>query len=375
MFDIMYKLAYKKDVRYNNNNMIYMEGKMKTVFELCKPRESVFVDTTRDDVLNLRNLIENNIDIDKFFDENFMTKGMEILLTTAFKRFKGESETGVIKLTQAMGGGKTHNMLALALLAKNKEWRRKILGKEFDNIGDIKVIAFSGRESDAPYGIWGSLAEQLGKKEVFKDLYTPLKAPGEKAWISLLQGEKTLILFDELPPYLENAKSITVGNSDLCQVTVTALSNLFSALGTEQLSNVCLVFSDLKATYESGSQMLQSSFEEAIEKDVKPVAAVPKPDPKPSATKYVTGQFGIKPPLSKVAEHKKPYSTSTQADEEMEEFVIPEISEGDAVKHKSFGDGIVTKLDKAGKHIRVKFAVGEKLFLFPDAFKQGYLKL
>jgi hypothetical protein len=193
MFDIMYKLAYKKDVRYNNNNMIYMEGKMKTVFELCKPRESVFVDTTRDDVLNLRNLIENNIDIDKFFDENFMTKGMEILLTTAFKRFKGESETGVIKLTQAMGGGKTHNMLALALLAKNKEWRRKILGKEFDNIGDIKVIAFSGRESDAPYGIWGSLAEQLGKKEVFKDLYTPLKAPGEKAWISLLQGEKTLI--------------------------------------------------------------------------------------------------------------------------------------------------------------------------------------
>jgi hypothetical protein len=72
MFDIMYKLAYKKDVRYNNNNMIYMEGKMKTVFELCKPRESVFVDTTRDDVLNLRNLIENNIDIDKFFDENFI---------------------------------------------------------------------------------------------------------------------------------------------------------------------------------------------------------------------------------------------------------------------------------------------------------------
>jgi len=122
-------------------------------------------------------------------------------------------------------------------------------------------------------------------------------------------------------------------------------------------------------------ESINSAFEEAIEKDVKPVADVPKPDPKPSATTYVTGQFGIKPPLSKVAEHKNPYSTSTQADEEMKEFVIPEISEGDAVKHKSFGDGIVTKIDKAGKHIRVKFAVGEKLFLFPDAFKQGYLKL
>ena len=187
---------------------------------------------------------------------------MDILLTTAFKRFKGESSTGVIKLTQAMGGGKTHNMLALALLAKNKEWRRKLLGNEYDNIGTIKVVAFSGRESDADFGIWGSLAEQLGKKEVFKDLYTPLKAPGEKAWVRLLEGEKVLILFDELPPYLENAKSITVGNSDLCQVTITALSNLFTALGKEQLSNVCLVFSDLKATYQSGSQILQSSFKE-----------------------------------------------------------------------------------------------------------------
>ncbi len=239
-----------------------MEGKMKTVFELCKPRANVFVDSTRDDTLNLSDLMEKKIDVDKFFNENFMTKGMEILLTTAFKRFKGESETGVIRLTQAMGGGKTHNMLALALLAKHKEWRRKILGKEYDAVDDIRVVAFSGRESDAPYGIWGSLAEQLGKKEVFKDLYTPLRAPGESAWINLLQGEKTLILFDELPPYLENAKSITVGNSDLCQVTITALSNLFSALGKEQLSNVCLVFSDLKATYESGSQMLQSSFKE-----------------------------------------------------------------------------------------------------------------
>lgn len=93
---------------------------MKTVFELCKPRANVFVDSTRDDTLNLSDLMEKKIDVDKFFNENFMTKGMEILLTTAFKRFKGESETGVIRLTQAMGGGKTHNMLALALLAKHK---------------------------------------------------------------------------------------------------------------------------------------------------------------------------------------------------------------------------------------------------------------
>ena len=52
----------------------------------------------------------------------------------------------------------------------------------------------------------------------------------------------------------------------------------------------------------------------------------------------------------------------------------PQVSEGSIVIHKSFGEGTVTKLDKAQKHIRVKFAVGEKTFIFPDAFKQGFLK-
>ena len=76
-----------------------------------------------------------------------------------------------------------------------------------------------------------------------------------------------------------------------------------------------------------------------------------------------------------MADRQNIYGTSPKAEEKEEEFVMPEISEGDAVKHKSFGDGTVTKIDKAGKHIRVKFAAGEKTFIFPDAFKQGFLKL
>ncbi|MEK4165311.1 DUF499 domain-containing protein [Anoxybacillus sp. FSL W8-0104] len=237
---------------------------MKTLFELCKPRDSVFDETKREDVLNLSDLIENRINPYEFFSENYITQGMNILFETAFKRFKRQSSTGVIKLTQAMGGGKTHNMLALGLLAMYPEFRPKVLGDTYkdDYLGKIKVIAFSGRESDAPLGIWGALAEQLGKKEMFKDYYSPLSAPGENAWIRLLQGEPLLILLDELPPYLENAKSKMIGNTDLSVVTTTALSNLFSALGKEQLSNVCLVISDLRATYESGSELIQSAFRE-----------------------------------------------------------------------------------------------------------------
>jgi len=59
---------------------------MQIISALCKPRESVFSDTTRDDVLNLSDLTEGKIDAAKFFNENFKTKGMEILFETAFKR-------------------------------------------------------------------------------------------------------------------------------------------------------------------------------------------------------------------------------------------------------------------------------------------------
>lgn len=90
---------------------------MKSILEMLKPRESVFSDTVRDDVLNLSDFAEDRIDKERFFDENFQTQGMGMLFDIAFKRFKGETDTGVIKLTQAMGGGKTHSMLALALLA------------------------------------------------------------------------------------------------------------------------------------------------------------------------------------------------------------------------------------------------------------------
>src|SRR5690554_1383853 len=107
---------------------------MRTINEMLKQRENVFYYTARHDVLNLNDLAENRIDAHKFFGENFQTQGMTVLFDTAFARFKGESDTGVIKLTQAMGGGKTHSMLALALLAQNPEIRENLLGPTYAGI-------------------------------------------------------------------------------------------------------------------------------------------------------------------------------------------------------------------------------------------------
>lgn len=47
---------------------------------------------------------------------------------------------------------------------------------------------------------------------------------------------------------------------------------------------------------------------------------------------------------------------------------------GAKVRHKVFGDGTITQFDD-GKHISVQFSVGEKAFIYPDAFNMGFLSV
>jgi hypothetical protein len=233
--------------------------------QACKPRQSVFDRSRRDVVLNISDLLEDRIDEDKafhFFEENYTTAGMQTLIDKAFARLENRnSPASTFLLAQAMGGGKTHSMIALGLLAKYPAVRKKILGDTAtgSKVGAVKVIGFNGREADAKFGIWGELAEQLGKKEIFNDHYSPLKAPGASAWVNLLKGESTLIFLDELPPYLENAKTIEIGNSDLSVATATAIANLLVAVDRPELANVCVVISDLTASWEGGSGQLNKA--------------------------------------------------------------------------------------------------------------------
>jgi predicted AAA+ superfamily ATPase len=237
---------------------------MKALKQLCTPRKSVFDVSKRDTVLNLTHLTDDKISAAEFFEENSVTDGMRTLLIEAHRRLQGKSSQAVFKLTQAMGGGKTHNLIALGLLAKTPKLRPSIL-KDLPGAKElppVRVVAFSGRETDIPNGIWGEVARQLGKEQAFKDYYQPLKAPGRSAWINLLKGEPTLILLDELPPYLDNAKSVSVGNSDLSKVTATALTNLFEAVAEADLSNVCVVITDLVGTYAEASAQIQGLLEQ-----------------------------------------------------------------------------------------------------------------
>lgn len=100
---------------------------MHTLAQACKPRDSIFDKARRDTVLDLTDLVQGRIDPEPFFRENHITEGMRILLTEGFRRLEGKTTQGVFKLTQAMGGGKTHNLLAFGLLAKHPEYRRPVM--------------------------------------------------------------------------------------------------------------------------------------------------------------------------------------------------------------------------------------------------------
>ena len=237
-----------------------------TLKKFCVPRSSVLLADRRATVLSLDSFLKNQVHGAEFFEENHFTNGMTTLIDRVFRLLAGTATgSSVFLLSQAMGGGKTHSMIALGLLARDPELRRRVLGADdpAPKLGRCRVVGFNGRNTDSPGGIWGSIADQLGKGDKFAQ-YTSalLSAPGPEAWKQLLGGDPLVIFMDELPPYLEYAASRPVGNSDLAVVTTTALANLFVAV--TDMDNVCLVLSDLAGTnYSVGQQGLTAAFQRA----------------------------------------------------------------------------------------------------------------
>ncbi|HIJ86203.1 MAG TPA: DUF499 domain-containing protein [Desulfuromonadales bacterium] len=234
----------------------------------CKARKSVFAADRRATVLSLDTFLKGQVNGPEFFEENYFTNGMSTLVERAFRQLGGVGAgSSVFLLSQAMGGGKTHSMIAVGLLARDPELRKLVLGEQdpAPRLGRCRVVGFNGRSTDEAGGIWGSIAKQLGKEEQFARYISPLlQAPGPEAWKQLLGGDPLVLFLDELPPYLEYAVAVPVGNGDLSIVTTTALANLFVAVA--DMDNVCLVLSDLAGSnFSIGQASLESAFNRAVQ--------------------------------------------------------------------------------------------------------------
>jgi hypothetical protein len=252
---------------------------MKTIKDLFKVKSSVFDSNQRDTVHDIIEFKNKAIDAQEFFDETFITSGMQSLLTKAFSRLEGNNPTAesVFRLSQSMGGGKTHSMISLGILAQNPQLREHIMRPFYKpgKIGDIQVAVVSGRMR-MDNCVWGEIAKQLGKLEAFKDFISPPSSPTFEDWTQLLQGQPTIILFDEMPPYFEAASGKSVGDTTLAGLTKIALANLVNAAASKHLEQCVIVFSDLANTaYKIGSVALEAIFD--TEEEVNRYAKIIEP--------------------------------------------------------------------------------------------------
>ena len=72
-----------------------------------------------------------------------------------------------------------------------------------------------------------------------------------------------------------------------------------------------------------------------------------------------------------------PVEVSTQEVQTAQEIEtqLESIGTDSIVYHKNFGEGTIIRINKNEKYIHVKFTLGEKKFIFPDAFLMGFLEI
>jgi hypothetical protein len=229
---------------------------LQTVKDACEFDKKAIDYALSDQIENLDDLLGHKPkQAEAFFKKTYVTGGMRTLLRQGLQRLAGASGQAVFELKQAMGGGKTHSMLALGYLAANPDLANLVPKEITDGFkpATAKVVAISGRSISRDKHLWGDIAEQLGKADEFLEFYKGVpQGPNENDWIKLIGDEPTLILLDELPPYFRNAITQSVGGGTLADVTTFAVSNLLAA--ALKLKRLCIVISNLSGAYEGATK-------------------------------------------------------------------------------------------------------------------------
>jgi hypothetical protein len=237
---------------------------MYTVRDACQLQPNALAIKLSDQIEQLDELITAEGDGTQFFEKTYITQGMQDLISEGIARLAGVSTQGVFHLKQAMGGGKTHLLVGFGLLAKHPALRQQYCGTmpHAQAFETANIAAFNGRNNPAHF-FWGEIAHQLGKGEQFKAFWTSgPKAPDEKDWLQLFDGNTPiLILLDEMPPYFHYLDTQKVGNGTVADIATRAFANLITAAGKKR--NVCVVVSDLAASYETGTRLINRALEDA----------------------------------------------------------------------------------------------------------------
>jgi len=237
---------------------------MKTVRDACQLQPNALSIKLSDQIEQLDGLIHAEGDGTAFFGKTHITQGMQDLITEGVARLAGASGQAIFHLKQAMGGGKTHLLVGFGLLAKHPSLRKTYCAgmPNASAFNTAHIAAFNGRNNPDHF-FWGEIANQLGKGDQFKSFWNAgPKAPDEKDWLKLFEGgDPVLILLDEMPPYFHYLDTQKVGNGTVADIATRAFANLLTAAGKKK--NVCVVVSDLAASYDTGTRLITKALDDA----------------------------------------------------------------------------------------------------------------
>jgi hypothetical protein len=155
------------------------------------------------------------LDPEGFYRRTHFTEAMRSILKSIIQRLNGESVQSTYHLRVGMGGGKSHTLLLLYYLVRNRDQVMPFLRHEgiSQNIPKARVVILDGTRISPLFGftypdgtrvntLWGLLFRQLGVYDAYRGLDTWKEAPPIPVLREVLSPEPTIILVDELTPYV-----------------------------------------------------------------------------------------------------------------------------------------------------------------------------
>jgi hypothetical protein len=259
------------------------------LFDAVEPRDDVLRGTLTDAVFaaSLDEVVAQTApeaygDAEAFFASTYPSGGLRSLLEETLGRVGGGRPDGapVVRLETNLGGGKTHNLIALYHAARGDLPAMRAM--EFmdpsllpsDPVEQIGV--FVGTASGAtsfpvlhgvtPSTVWGYLALQLGGTEAYSLVKSDdenLTAPGAHALREMFGGRPTLVLIDEVARYLEVAQGRPVGAGTLAGQTTAFLMALMEAAASEAHAALVVTTTQVTDAFGEHTQAVLDAISQA----------------------------------------------------------------------------------------------------------------
>jgi hypothetical protein len=181
---------------------------------------------------------------DRFFAATYFTEKLRELLTDVLEVLAGGPGDQVLQLRTPFGGGKTHTLVALLHLARDRDAAAGIA--ELAGLADpgrVRVAVLSGEELDPldpfrsddgqeTHTLWGELAAQLGSYDLVAEHDRTGVAPGGDLLHRVLGEGPVLLLLDEVLVYVEKAMAVVRGDSTLGRQAMLFVQALTEVVNT-----------------------------------------------------------------------------------------------------------------------------------------------